>query len=481
MKKLLVLLLTLSLISPTIYAKEGGDRVGNGDDDPVLSLSPEQVQVLEAGTNLDYLKLDGKAITARDKRLAPIYASYMNNNVARVVNAIENDFGLNVYNDNVDERLSFNKAKRIDKDLVMKAAVRFFLQNSNYSSPLREAPETELGFRDSVRVRNQQEVTMVKKTGRDSQFQDSYRIRPDFALITDTRIRDNFLSNPKALYTTTENKLFTMPGILTILEALQESNLRAIDATLVITTGGFEPTNITHTTCTDTQLNTTVLGISDNGYVYRFSGYAGLANSHEDQFVSELNKLTNGTNDITIGEYIFSNNQILDKKEAQAYTTQNLTELTHFNKFYKTDITQRTCEYKVETIPRNYQVVYPSFSRLAPIPQPVIYLNMNASKEEILEMLAEHAPRIYAYNNAFERQVLPQVKDLNALLAKHPNFLADVQKQAGKVSNYNIGQALQQAFLTLSIGAGATVTLAAMLASPFYYPILVKTTVLIIL
>ena len=114
-----------------------------------------------------------------------------------------------------------------------------------------------------------------------------------------------------------------------------------------------------------------------------------------------------------------------------------------------------------------YHVVYPHFSKIAPIPQPVIFLSKDARYADILEMLEEHAPRIFAHNHLFNAKVLPSVQEINDLLRKHPNILEEVSRVRGTVGRQNLVNAIQGAFLTLTYGVGAGVVgTAALLAAP---------------
>jgi hypothetical protein len=116
---------------------------------------------------------------------------------------------------------------------------------------------------------------------------------------------------------------------------------------------------------------------------------------------------------------------------------------------------------------KSYEVVYPHFSRIAPIPQPIIFISKDASYNDLVEMLETHAPRIFAYNRLFNASVLPSVKDINDLLTKYPNIMEEVRKVRGQVSRQNLVNAIQGAFLNLTYGVGAGVVgAAALLAAP---------------
>lgn len=114
-----------------------------------------------------------------------------------------------------------------------------------------------------------------------------------------------------------------------------------------------------------------------------------------------------------------------------------------------------------------YRVIYPHFSRLAPIPHPVIFISDSATLPDLVEMLEQHAPRIHAYNKLFNMSVLPSVQDINTLLSRYPNILEEVRKAKGEVSRQNVVNAIQSAFLTMTYGVGAGVLgAAALIAAP---------------
>jgi hypothetical protein len=114
-----------------------------------------------------------------------------------------------------------------------------------------------------------------------------------------------------------------------------------------------------------------------------------------------------------------------------------------------------------------YKVVYPHFSRLAPIPHPVIFISDSATISDMVELLENHAPRIHAYNKLFNLSVLPSVQDINSVLSRFPNILEEVRKIKGDVSRQNLVNAVQSAFLTMTYGVGAGVVgAAALIAAP---------------
>ncbi len=136
--------------------------------------------------------------------------------------------------------------------------------------------------------------------------------------------------------------------------------------------------------------------------------------------------------------------------------------------------------------PAPYQAVYPSFSKLAPIPQPMIFISKTATEEDLTKMLQEEAPKVYAYNQLFNQQMLPQAEQMAKALAKYPDVMQALKDAKSSVDQRNAEERLYDGFLTVTFGmlaAGlAPVTLAIMLASPILHPLLIvaSTTVVIV-
>jgi hypothetical protein len=129
------------------------------------------------------------------------------------------------------------------------------------------------------------------------------------------------------------------------------------------------------------------------------------------------------------------------------------------------------------TVSLPYQVVYPAFSNLAPIPQPIVFISREASADDINGMLQTHAQKIYAYNQLFGMQVLPQANDVATELAKYPDVIASLKAANSAINEDNMKQKVYEGFLDVSfalVTAGLTaVTIHAMLASVVLRPILI--------
>jgi len=131
----------------------------------------------------------------------------------------------------------------------------------------------------------------------------------------------------------------------------------------------------------------------------------------------------------------------------------------------------------------SYKVIYPARSPLAPIPHPIVFLSASAGIEEIKDMLSKNASQIYAYNQAFDKELLPTITEMNNLLKKYPALLPEVEAAANRIAIHNAKEEIMMhAFfiLTYAIISGALTVkvpplgLAAVLGSPVLYPLYVE-------
>jgi len=128
-----------------------------------------------------------------------------------------------------------------------------------------------------------------------------------------------------------------------------------------------------------------------------------------------------------------------------------------------------------------YHVVYPQLTELAPVPSPIVYLNKDATREEVAQLLNDHAPLIYAYNKVFDAQLMPKVRDLNSAFEGYGEVSAELEKLAQKIGRENAVSALFNGFLmvnyAIAVGAvgtaGAVLSLPAILTSPVWGPIVI--------
>lgn len=97
-----------------------------------------------------------------------------------------------------------------------------------------------------------------------------------------------------------------------------------------------------------------------------------------------------------------------------------------------------------------YEVIYPEFSPLAPVPSPIVYISKNASRYHIQEMLKIHGPLIYAYNKLFDEKVIPQVMEINGSFANFSGLPTEVQDLAKKYGKQNTRKAMFKAFLAVN-------------------------------
>jgi hypothetical protein len=342
--------------------------------------------VQELNLSLDAMSLTTKEISKRDKLLKPIYENYETVNLSSVANALETAYGMNIYHHMEGKDLDLKNKKN-----VMENAVRYFVGGE---SLFNQAAEGVLAYKNSVNVKkvdnyystsefNPLSVKLIE--GNPKKWNETSTMKSPSLLASYSEknaIRDAIFNSKvgtrEALYTSTQNRLFTAPVMSDFLEAMKNLNLKAIDATVTFVNGS----------------------VKEAGY---------------------------------------------DKP---------------------------------------YKVVYPTFSKIAPIPQPVIFISSNATYSDLTQLLTEHAPKIFAYNKLFMANLLPSVNEINDLLIKYPNIIKEVEMKAGKVSRANMINAVQSAFLNVTYGTGvllaAPVGLAAMAASAVFSPIFITMIVVVL-
>jgi len=368
MKSALIALMLQSALFNVSYAKDS------------LPSAP----VSELNLSLDHMSLTTQEIKKRDELLKPIYDNYESVNLSSVANAIEGAYGVNVYHHMNGKVLDLKNKKN-----VMENATRFFMGDT--TSLFDSAAEGVLEFKGAVPLAkkdyygNAVYTTMSAELieGNEKKFRKYVDISTPSVLATEVvekNINDVFfrskIGERRAVYTTTNARLFTAPVMNDFIEAMKNLNLKALDATV---------------------------------------------------------------------------------------------------NFLNTDIPNST---------KTYKVIYPTYSKIAPIPQPVIFISKSASYGDIVEMLTEHAPKIYAYNKLLVKNLLPSVNDINDLLKKYPNLLKEVEKKVGQVKRENLVNAIQSAFLNVTYGTGvlltAPIALGAMAASAVLSPIFLATVVVLV-
>lgn len=318
---------------------------------------------VELNLGLEHMSLTAAQIRKRDRLLKPIYSNYQNVNLSSVSNALERAYGMNIFHYMEGGKLNLGNKKG-----VMESAVRYYM---GIESLFDQADESVIPFKNSIKVGSKdyygrytgKNVAVKLIEGNKKHWEEKTSFSSPSVLATYVKERTdrvgifNIEKDRKALYTSTQNPLFSAPIMSDFLEAMKNLNLKGLDATVNFVNGDISGTK--------------------------------------------------------------------------------------------------------------YQVIYPHYSRIAPIPQPVIFLSESATYYDIVEMLQQHAPRIHAYNKLFNASVLPSIKDINELLSKYPNILTEVQKAKGYVSRQNLISAIQQAFLNVTYGVGAGVVgAAALLTAP---------------
>jgi hypothetical protein len=403
MKNLTLTSLFLATASLTFSHPSQAQHVsgGNGGLDPKTAYSDAGLNGVGSNFNLDYLKLTPDDIRNRDEALKPIYQFYQEVTVSKVIQKLEDIYGLSIF-----EYSNLHPLTLKDKKNVMASAIFYFTKvvSGEWSStdifdsngilsqgtPFEHIDSDILPGKASVNLKVSQ-VHYVKITG-GKEFETQFDRPWPFAIstIADANSSEHdwlglgivdFNTHSHALYSSTTIRLFELPVMDRFLSAMKDSNLKALDATIV---------------------------------------FGNLEN-------------------------------------------QNL-----------------------ESEP--YQVIYPEYSALAPIPQPIVYVNTKASKEDLADLLQTQAPQIYAYNQLFMKQILPSADDLDQALKQYPALMASVAQAKKEVDRARLKDALKNAFLYVSYGimtgavagVAAPVALVAALASPILAPLIISNTIVVI-
>ena len=111
-----------------------------------------------------------------------------------------------------------------------------------------------------------------------------------------------------------------------------------------------------------------------------------------------------------------------------------------------------------------YVAIYPDFTPYVPIPQPILYISFDATQKELDQMIETEAPRVYAYNKLFSKNLLPQVQDLESVLSRYPKLENRIAVLEKGVEEHNKHEFLKEVFLDATYaslwgGLGATAIL----------------------
>lgn len=436
-KSATALVLCTSLLTQSLAFAGNGGRGGNGGDDPTIAYSNSQAQQIQAHMNLDYLKLTPNEIRKRDKKLKPIYDYYQQATLQKVLEQIENTFGSNiyVYNDTAGASLK-------DKAGTMDSAVTYYTEGYSGNSAFVHIDPSIIGPRETVSADGPNHLV---RTTSDSYLDATSNVRSAFALEIRgaCEVHRMWISdrNHQAVYSNLGNHLFEMPVMDRFISAMKDLNLKGLDATIVFTAGssitrgaGGASSSTRYTGC-------------DTYRGYDAPPPPPAPPAPEYQWVPEQD----GKGNVVYDE---NGQQVMVRIEAPA------------------------------PAPAVTKVVYPMFSHLAPIPQPIVYISKDASESDIAQMLQENAPKIYAYNQLFNKELLPQAEQIADALAKYPAIGAALAKANKTVSAANQRDALYHAFLSVSFGLMAAgmgaVSIYAMLNSPILMPLIIEQTTVVV-
>lgn len=136
--------------------------------------------------------------------------------------------------------------------------------------------------------------------------------------------------------------------------------------------------------------------------------------------------------------------------------------------------------YYTDPKSKAWSVVYPRFNKLAPIPQPIVFIDSNATQADIEDLLVSQAPQIYAYNKLFNEQLLPTAADMAKLFKSVPALADLARAAAAENKQMKLEEAVNDAYLKVSyailtgIFTGNVIPLMSIANDPKLGPILVE-------
>ncbi len=220
--------------------------------------------------------------------------------------------------------------------------------------------------------------------------------------------------------------------------ALEPTPLSGIDPSLI---SGSQSIDVTFSDVQLTALNKKSSKISGVGYHYPFL----LGALIEDKSFNDV---------IAFGEFhhkaLFSTDQ---RPLFEAPVIFNLEEALKKSEIKSFDA---TIVFMSSDLGSPYKAVYPDFTPLAPIPQPIIYISFNATPQDLAEMIDREAPRVFAYDTLFSKNLLPEVADIDSALAKYPKLEEQIRQLDKEVRSFNKHQIVKEAFLDFAYTAGLT-------------------------
>jgi hypothetical protein len=222
MKKFIAGVVAMSIAASSLTAFAG---VGGGSGDNGTKSAYDEQALKQAGLDfsLDYLKLKPKDIADRDKKLAEIFGKLDKVNVASAINTIHKTYGSNVF------EFTESCPKNIDDPVSrMSAAVyKYFSDTCQFE----KADPNEVPFGNALKA--QGKVPVQRMSGSEKRFNTESDSGSGFLVASYGATDDGWFLTHHGSYTSTTVPLADMPIFVRFLQAMKESNLRALDATLV--------------------------------------------------------------------------------------------------------------------------------------------------------------------------------------------------------------------------------------------------------
>jgi len=232
--KMTTFLLALTL-STGVFAAH---RVGNGTGDVELAYTNEQGQTVQLAYNLDHLKLTAKQIKKRDKKI-DLADFYKNATVGKTINMLEKEFGVDIYHHNRTKNNFYIPNLKSTED-IMDSAIRYYINPSAYYNRYSDAFVVSNGvfdkngnqmlYHQDITIEKRADMNMVK-ISRTDRFPEVTQTTP-FLLVSQKNCYQHC-----AIYSTLEEPLFSMPIIGNFFDAMKNTQLRGLDATVVFANG----------------------------------------------------------------------------------------------------------------------------------------------------------------------------------------------------------------------------------------------------
>lgn len=347
--------------------------------------------------SLTYLQLTPQEVSQREKNLAPLYNDYATTNVAKLAGALEDNYKINVYHHVVGGDWTAEALN--SKAGIMAAAVQYAIRDNQIRD---DEGSTSLyasyGFKAGFLFDRISPVELGFKG----------RILLDDLMPSDLSF---YSGDAKHAGRPLANSPFSITS-----EVMMNS---------YVAMSGWDPAKILS------------LGLVK----HPFGGF------DTNSFTLFTSESLLGVERPAIKRFLFA----LRDKQIRALDATVVFVNTHRLRVVDTDSTGHLFAPMAP-----YAVVYPGFSRVAPIPQPIIFISEDATDADLAQMIDTEAPLIFAYNKLFDMQIMPGEAQFEASLAKVSSQSPLVANLVRQVGSANAREASRRAFLSLAYGVLTT-------------------------